>query len=71
MLKSFADNNPAFRQMLLRKAELYARKRKIISDENEFVQLLNSVDLMLVEVEKQLEKNGKSLETLEMTKSIF
>lgn len=56
LLKEYAKLNPSNGETLLRKAIFQEKKKAIISDPEEFLNLLNTVDLILTEVEEQLLK---------------
>lgn len=59
-LRALAEKHPSMRQVLLEKADVQEKKHKIIKDENAFAKLLDQLDTVLQEVEKELSsRDGK------------
>ncbi|XP_037973882.2 ganglioside-induced differentiation-associated protein 1 isoform X1 [Plutella xylostella] len=54
-LRRLAEDNPHARNVLLYKAEIHDRKHEILSNEEEYLKILNVVDQVLTEVEKELQ----------------
>lgn len=53
-LRLLAEKNPNIKNILLEKAEVQEKKYNLIKDEVEFEKLLDQVDSVLKEVEKEL-----------------
>ncbi|KOB68773.1 Ganglioside-induced differentiation-associated-protein [Operophtera brumata] len=53
-LRKLAEENPNARSVLLYKAEIQDRKHEILSNEDEYLKILNVVDQVLTQIEEQL-----------------
>ncbi|CAH2981327.1 unnamed protein product [Chilo suppressalis] len=53
-LRKLAEENPKARGILLYKAQLHDRKHEILSNEDEYLKVLNNVDQVLSHIEEQL-----------------
>ncbi|XP_041987107.1 ganglioside-induced differentiation-associated protein 1 [Aricia agestis] len=58
-LRRLAEENPKAKDVLLYKAEIQDRKHDIISNEDEYMKILNVVEEVLAQVEEQLLKQGE------------
>lgn len=53
-LRKLADENPKAKHILLYKAEIQDRKHELLSNEEEYLKILNIVDQVLNQIEEQL-----------------
>lgn len=53
-LRKLAEENPKAKPTLLYKADIQDRKHEIVRDEEEFLKVLNIVDKVLSEIDKEL-----------------
>lgn len=53
-LRKLAEENPKAKSVLLYKAEIQDRKHEILSNEEEYLKILNVVDQVLTQIEEQL-----------------
>lgn len=61
MLRMHAQRNPDIQDILLQKAKFQETKHASITDKEEFKKILNQVDLVLTEVEKELESHTEGM----------
>lgn len=64
-LRKLAKENPKAESVLLYKAEIQDRKHEIITNEEEYLKVLNVVDGVLSQVEEQLKKQFQGKKTFE------
>lgn len=57
MLRMHAERNPDIQDILLQKAKFQETKHLSVTDKEEFKKILNQVDAVLSEVEKELESH--------------
>lgn len=60
-LRKLADENPKAKSILLYKADIQDRKSEILTNEAEYYKILNIVDQVLSEVEKQLKGQNEGI----------
>lgn len=58
-LRKLAEENPKAKDILLYKAEIQERKHKILTNEAEYLKVLNIVDQVFSEIEKQLKSQSE------------
>ncbi|KAL4707665.1 hypothetical protein ACJJTC_014846 [Scirpophaga incertulas] len=58
-LRKLAEENPAAKGILLYKADMQERKRQILSNQDEYLKILNAVDHVLSEVELLLQSQNQ------------
>lgn len=58
-LKKLAEANPKAKDILLYKAEIQERKHEILTNEAEYLKVLNVVDQVLSEIEQQLKNQSE------------
>lgn len=60
-LRKLAEENPLAKSILLYKAEIQDRKHEILSNEEEFLKILNILDQVLNQVEEQLKTQPEGI----------
>jgi hypothetical protein len=72
VLRMHAERNPEVRDILLQKAKFQETKHAAVTDKNEYEKILNQVDLVLSQVEKELQSHteGRALTLLRFIHSI-
>ena len=61
MLRMHAERNPDIQDILLQKAKFQETKHISVTDKEEFKKILNQVDVVLSEVEKELESHTEGM----------
>lgn len=60
-LRKLAEENPKAKGILLYKAEIQDRKHEILTNEEEYLKVLNIVDAVLTQVEDQLKEQSEGI----------
>lgn len=60
-LRKLAEENPKAKSILLYKAEIQDRKHEILTNEEEYLKVLNVVDAVLSQVEEQLTEQSQGM----------
>lgn len=61
VLRMHAERNPDIQDILLQKAKFQETKHISVTDKEEFKKILNQVDVVLSEVEKELESHTEGM----------
>ena len=61
VLRMHAERNPDIQDILLQKAKFQETKHISVTDKEEFKKILNQVDAVLSEVEKELESHTEGM----------
>ena len=61
VLRMHAERNPDIQDILLQKAKFQETKHISVTDKEEFKKILNQVDTVLSEVEKELESHTEGM----------